>query len=179
MQTSDVTEAVEPQQRPRWPVDLSRMTPIEAGNLVATRFGDGALPVCPNLIAQRLGVSLFYLTGDDACPIHVGPEGSLRLAIPREANDLRRRFIVARGLGHLVLRHPWPSLKQWLDFGDDPPSRFDQDASHFAITLLVPSEDLLWSVTSGWARNVDQICAWFQIPEDLLSLRYLQVREGF
>ena len=166
------------QVKAAWPVDLSHMEPTAAANWLVGRYWNDALPVQPGQIAQSMGVSLQELTGQESSPIYHGPSGELRLAINRQEPLLRQRVAVARGLGHIVLRHRDPSLAAWRNFGDDPPSPHDKDASLFAATLLVPSMHLRFCMASGWARNARQIVEWFDVPESLVALRYQLLLAG-
>lgn len=47
----------------QWPVDLSHMRPEDAAEWVVKRYGNGAMPIRPEKIAQRMGVEVYALEG--------------------------------------------------------------------------------------------------------------------
>jgi len=156
----------------RWPVDLSHMRPEDAAEWVVARYGDGSMPIIPEKIAKGMGVDVYTLSGSDRHSVYAGPDGRLRIAIDLNDTIHRQRFAVAHGLGHIVLRHIDPPLEAWNSFANDAPDPQDRAANLFAASLLVPTEDLRWCVTSGWMRNVEHIVKTFWVPEGLLNFRY-------
>jgi len=158
-----------------WPVDLSHMRPEDAAEWVVARYGDGAMPVRPEKIAQRMGIDVYALTEADRQSVYAGPVGRLRIVIDLQDIDHRQRFAVAHGLGHIVLRHPDPPLEAWNSFANEAPDPRDQAANLFAASLLVPTETLRWCVSSGWMRNLEQIVETLWVPKGLVVFRYCQM----
>jgi Zn-dependent peptidase ImmA (M78 family) len=161
-----------------WPVDLSRMRPEAAAEWVAARYGNGTMPIRPERIARRMGVEVYAMTAEDRSAVFLGPNGRPWIVVDVTARDNHQRFAIAHGLGHILLRHDRPHLETPASFGADAPDHRDRAANQFAASLLVPTAQLRWCVTSGWMRNVDQILKTLWVPEDLLLLRYRQMRAG-
>jgi Zn-dependent peptidase ImmA (M78 family) len=158
--------------RVQWPVDLSHMRPEDAAEWVVARYGDGSMPIVPERIARRMGVDVYALTENDRHSVCAGPDGRLRIVVDLKDTIYRKRFAVAHGLGHIVMRHEGVPLEAWNSFANDAPDPRDQAANLFAASLLVPTEKLRWCVTSGWMRNVDHIVKTLWVPEGLLNFRY-------
>jgi len=161
-----------------WPVDLSHMRPEAAAEWVVARYGDGAMPIRPERIAKRMGVEVYAMTPGDRHAVFPGPNGKPWIVVDVNAHDHHQRFAIAHGLGHILLRHEHPHLETAVSFDAHAPDHRDRAANQFAASLLVPTEKLRWCVTSGWMRNVDQILKTLWVPEDLLLLRYRQMRAG-
>ncbi|WP_377158384.1 ImmA/IrrE family metallo-endopeptidase [Roseateles sp. UC29_93] len=159
----------------RWPVDLSHLRPEDAAEWVVARYGDGAMPILPEKIAEQMGIRVCALADHHRHSVYAGPDGGLRIVIDTNGSNHRKRFAVAHGLGHILLRHEHPPLEAWNSFGNHPPDPRDHAANMFAASLLVPTEKLRWCVTSGWMRNVDHIVKTLWVPLELLEFRYQQL----
>jgi len=161
----------------QWPVDLSHMRPEDAAEWVVKRYGNGAMPIRPEKIAQRMGVEVYALKDEDRHSALKGPDGKPWILVDLEDSIYRQRFAVAHALGHLVLRHDNPPREAWNSFANDAPDPRDQAANLFAASLLVPTDKLRWCLSSGWMRNGDHIVETLWVPMGLIAFRYGQLRK--
>lgn len=171
MQGNDVVDGVQV----KWPVDLSHMRPEDAAEWLVARYGGGVMPIRPEKIAQQLGVRVRDQIPQDTQSVFVEPDGTLGLVTHPREHIHRRRFAVAHGLGHILLRHGPQALEGPESFGNDAVSPLDQAANRFAASLLVPTEDLRWCFSSGWMRNVEQIAETLWVPMGLIAYRHAQL----
>lgn len=143
---------------------------------ILAAFWDGTLPVQPCAIAQNMGATVVPASQTDSISSSLSIEhGSPVLTVNRNDSQVRQRFAIAHGIGHLARRH----VKEGRETLLDTPSNFslyqrdplEADANRFAVKLLMPADAIEWAVKIRRIGSIGELAEFFIVSGAAMELR--------
>lgn len=157
---------------------------------IVLHFGDSAVPVDVESIAERLGLPVLYedLGSPEVSGVLVSSDEGACIFIQRTDHPNRRRFSIAHEIGHYVLKHQFEEGEHvHVDRGHYISRRDERsaagvdpkemEANAFAAALLMPEEfvrERVAVVTRGQAildYHVRHLANLFEVSEQAMTIR--------
>lgn len=144
---------------------------------VLKEYWNGDLPVRPDLIAKRQGITVFEapMSLSFSGQIQSAMDGGFQIIVNARESSTRNRFTIAHELGHFNLGHMDDGHAMCRDgpeqYSTANPDIRERQANDFAACLLMPEDAVRYVLGRGHATSVQEMKAMFGVSEAAMRFR--------
>lgn len=145
---------------------------------VLNLYWDGALPVNPVYIANKLGIEVYKDNLDGILLNTSFSEKKYSITVGYGEKISRHRFFIAHGIGHIVLNHINQATTSINDENDSfmtGAKNMEKEANSFALALLIPERLIRTWFLRMIGTDITEAAKMFDISEAAIYQRLLDL----